>query len=139
MQYLEGMPSWLALKFQLVILQKVEIIDFIVLKVAEKDAINLTKQIVNFSLKQTLRKLKKGYFLLSANIQPSKIRKFLYNQGLINNSTLQIRLLDKDTSDQNINSETDDLIEYIESETVGYYEVFEKEFNHINHRLAFLR
>ena len=139
MQYLEGMPSWLALKFQLVILQKVEIIDFIVLKVAEKDAINLTKQIVNFSLKQTLRKLKKGYFLLSANIQPSKIRKFLYNQGLINISTLQIRFLDKDTSDQNINSETDDLIEYIESETVGYYEVFEKEFNLINHRLAFLR
>mgnify|MGYP001050602289 FL=1 len=89
----------------------------------------LTVKILNEEILQIVRDM------LHSDIPPSKIRKFLYNKGVINISTLQIRLLDTEKPNSSIVSESDELIEYLENND-GFYEPFEKYHDGVNHRLA---
>ena len=62
--------------------------------------------------------------MIKLDIPPQKIRKFLFNQGITDISTLQIRGMQINCPPNKINSESYDLIQYI-IENNGFYEIYE--------------
>lgn len=63
--------------------------------------------------------------MYQSDIPPHKIRKFLYKQGYISISTLQIRKIQLPFEQSDWFSETDQLINYI-TENKDLYRLFEK-------------